>query len=128
MEPQIVDIGPVLFDRASEKEVSIHNRGRVQFTFDIDPSGLSRPSVCDVTPKTGTVMPGQHAVLKLKVGQALQGQGSLLIYHFAWHYACTTRWGCMFCWHLQHCIQTRSCSYRFSSLAVMCLESLAYSD
>ncbi|KAL0040642.1 hypothetical protein WJX79_000331 [Trebouxia sp. C0005] len=67
VEPQVVDIGPVLFDRASEKEVSIYNRGRVQFTFDIDTSGLSRPSVCDVTPKTGTVMPGQHAVLKLKV-------------------------------------------------------------
>ena len=79
MEPQVVDLGPVLFDRVSEKEVSIHNRGRVQFTFDIDTSGLSRPSVCEVTPRTGTVMPGQHAVLKLKVGQALQWQGSLLM-------------------------------------------------
>ena len=68
MEPQLVDIGPVLFDRASEREVSIHNRGRVQFPFDIDASALSRASVCDISPKSGNVMPGQHAVLKLKVG------------------------------------------------------------
>ena len=67
MEPQIVDIGPVLFDRVSEKEISIHNRGRVQFGYDVDTNGLSRPGVCDVTPKTGVVMPGQHALLKLKV-------------------------------------------------------------
>lgn len=67
MEPQLVDIGPMLFDRASEKEVSIHNKGRVLFPFDVDTSNLSRPSVCDVSPKTGVVLPGQHAVLKLKV-------------------------------------------------------------
>lgn len=67
MEPQLVNLGPVLFDRASEKEVSIHNKGRVQFPFEVDTSALSRPSVCDVSPKTGVVLPGQHAVLKLKV-------------------------------------------------------------
>lgn len=67
MEPQLVDIGPVLFDRATEREVSIHNKGRVHFPFEVDTSALSRPSVCDVSPKAGVVMPGQHAVLKLKV-------------------------------------------------------------
>ena len=67
MEPQLVDVGPVLFDRASEREVSIHNKGKVQFPFEVDTSALSRPSVCDVSPKTGVVSPGQHAVLKLKV-------------------------------------------------------------
>lgn len=34
----------------------------------------------------------------------------------------------MFCWQLQHCIQTHSCSCRFVSLAVISLESLTYSD
>ena len=67
VEPQLVDIGPVLFDRATEREVSIHNKGRVHFPFEVDTSALSRPSVCDVSPKAGVVMPGQHAVLKLKV-------------------------------------------------------------
>ena len=67
VEPQTVDIGPVLFDRATEKEVTIHNKGRVQFDFEIDTGSLSRPSICDVTPRTGAVLPGQHAVLKLKV-------------------------------------------------------------
>ena len=69
MEPQLIDIGAVLFDRASEREVSIHNKGRVQFPFEVDTSALSRPSVCDVSPRTGVVLPGQHAVLKLKVYQ-----------------------------------------------------------
>lgn len=67
MEPQLVDVGPVLFDRASDREVSIHNKGRVQFLYEVDTGALSRPSVCDVSPKTGSVLPGQHAVLKLKV-------------------------------------------------------------
>lgn len=67
VEPQLVDVGPVLFDRASDREVSIHNKGRVQFQFEVDTGALSRPSVCDVSPKTGVVLPGQHAVLKLKV-------------------------------------------------------------
>lgn len=62
-----MDVGPVLFDRATERDVSIHNKGRVQFSFEVDTSELSRPSVCDVTPKTGTVLPGQHALVKLKV-------------------------------------------------------------
>ena len=67
VEPQTVDVGPVLFDRATERDLSIHNKGRVQFSFEVDTSELSRPSVCDVMPKTGTVMPGQHALVKLKV-------------------------------------------------------------
>ena len=67
VEPQLVDVGPVLFDRASDREVSIHNKGRVQFQYEVDTGALSCPSVCDVSPKTGIVLPGQHAVLKLKV-------------------------------------------------------------
>ena len=67
VEPQHVDLGPVLFDRASDKEVSIHNKGKVQFPFEIETSAAPRPSACGVSPKTGVVLPGQHAVLKLKV-------------------------------------------------------------
>lgn len=67
VEPQLVDIGPMLFDRASEKDITIHNKGKVKFEYDVDTSALSRPGICEVSTKSGSVLPGQHAVLKLKV-------------------------------------------------------------
>ena len=57
----------MLFDRASEKDITVHNKGHVQFEYEVDTSCLSRPGICEVSTKGGVVLPGQHAVLKLKV-------------------------------------------------------------
>lgn len=67
----MVDIGPMLFDRASEKDIVINNKGKVMFAYDVDTSSLSRPGICEVSSKSGEVLPGQHAVLKLKVSYLL---------------------------------------------------------
>ena len=78
----MVDIGPMLFDRASEKDIVINNKGKVMFTYDVDTSSLSRPGICEVSSKSGVVLPGQHAVLKLKVSYFLcidNASGRLLL-------------------------------------------------
>lgn len=112
-----MDVGPVLFDRATERDVSIHNKGRVQFSFEVDTSELSRPSVCDVTPKTGTVLPGQHALVKLKVSHISDT--------LFWRGMCSrhpihvpiVRCWCIHCWaqlalhSCQHCATVHTTAY-----------------
>ena len=73
----MVDIGPMLFDRASEKDIIINNKGKVKFAYDVDTTSLSRPGICEVSTKSGVVLPGQHAVLKLKVSHVLCSQHSV---------------------------------------------------
>lgn len=67
VEPQQVDVGQVPFDKTVEKEVIIHNGGKVPVPFKVQAGNLSRPNVVEVMPATGTVGPGAHLALKLTV-------------------------------------------------------------
>ena len=107
VEPQLVDIGPMLFDRASEKDITVHNKGKVKFAYDVDTTSLSRPGICEVSTKSGVVLPGQHAIIKLKVSLC-----NLCISWSAPHYS-----------HLL--LQATNCTLHSQLCSALCLLALA---
>eukprot|EP00798_Chlamydomonas_sp_ICE-L_P006741 gene6741-3411_t len=67
VEPQFIDMGPVLYDKTVEKEIVIANNGKVPFDYRINCSNLQRSSVVTPVPASGVVGPGQKEVVKLKI-------------------------------------------------------------
>lgn len=67
VEPQSIDLGRVLYNKAVERDLVITNSGKVPYDFNINTSRLSRPSIIEPSPRSGVVGPGQRAIIKLKV-------------------------------------------------------------
>lgn len=53
--------------QAAEKELTIHNQGKVPFDFRVNTEGLSRPGIVEPIPRSGVVAPGQKLAVKLKL-------------------------------------------------------------
>lgn len=67
MEPQQIDVGAAVFDRASERELVLQNNGKVPFEFRLLREELSRPGIVECYPEKGLAAAGQHVTVKLKV-------------------------------------------------------------
>ena len=71
MEPQQIDVGAAVFDRASERELVLQNNGKVPFEFCMLREELSRPGIVECNPEKGVAAAGQHVTIKLKVSLML---------------------------------------------------------
>lgn len=62
-----VDFGLLQYDRVEERELNLHNTGRVPLSFQVVKSLLSRPNVVEVVPGGGSVGAGEKQRLRVRV-------------------------------------------------------------
>eukprot|EP01060_Flectonema_neradi_P033529 TRINITY_DN5651_c0_g1_i4.p1 TRINITY_DN5651_c0_g1~~TRINITY_DN5651_c0_g1_i4.p1 ORF type:complete len:4653 (+),score=840.28 TRINITY_DN5651_c0_g1_i4:145-14103(+) len=62
-----LDFGLVSYERSCEKELVLHNSGKVSFTYTVDSSQFSPAGALEVSPPTGTVKGGDKAKLLVKL-------------------------------------------------------------
>jgi hypothetical protein len=67
IEPQFFDVGIQLFDRPVDRELVIHNQGKVPFDYNINLLLLSLPGIAEVHPSSGKVASGARETIKFKV-------------------------------------------------------------
>ena len=67
LEPQQIDVGATVFDRATERELVLQNHGKVPFEFRMMTEELSRPGIVECHPEKGVAAAGQHVTINLKV-------------------------------------------------------------
>eukprot|EP01062_Namystynia_karyoxenos_P075960 TRINITY_DN7388_c0_g1_i1.p1 TRINITY_DN7388_c0_g1~~TRINITY_DN7388_c0_g1_i1.p1 ORF type:complete len:3850 (+),score=1433.28 TRINITY_DN7388_c0_g1_i1:116-11551(+) len=66
LDKSALDFGALQYDRREEKEVFLHNLGKVSFTYQVDLSGLRRGGVVDVVPMQGQVKAGDRARMQVR--------------------------------------------------------------
>jgi hydrocephalus-inducing protein len=59
--------GQALFHKTIEKDVQLHNTGRVPFPFKVSTEPLQRKSVLDIRPMEGRLGPGEKVTFKMKI-------------------------------------------------------------
>ena len=68
VEPQLIELGHMAYNRVVDKEVVVVNQGKVPFSFRVNLDTLSRGSVvADCSSLGGTIAAGGREILKLKV-------------------------------------------------------------
>ena len=68
VEPQLIELGHMAYNRVVDKEVVVVNQGKVPFSFRVNLDTLSRSSVvADCSSLGGTIAAGGREILKLKV-------------------------------------------------------------
>jgi hydrocephalus-inducing protein len=67
IEPQLFDVGIQLFDRSVDRELLIHNQGKVPFSYSINLLLLSLPGIVEAHPTSGRIAAGARESIKLKV-------------------------------------------------------------
>eukprot|EP01065_Artemidia_motanka_P026772 TRINITY_DN32019_c0_g1_i1.p1 TRINITY_DN32019_c0_g1~~TRINITY_DN32019_c0_g1_i1.p1 ORF type:complete len:3749 (+),score=1074.75 TRINITY_DN32019_c0_g1_i1:85-11331(+) len=66
LDKSALDFGAIQYDRHEERDVSLHNLGKVAFAFQVDLSGLRRRGVVDVFPQQGQVKAGDKMRLVVR--------------------------------------------------------------
>eukprot|EP00756_Hemistasia_phaeocysticola_P037141 Hpha_TRINITY_DN16680_c2_g2::TRINITY_DN16680_c2_g2_i1::g.182314::m.182314/K17570/HYDIN; hydrocephalus-inducing protein len=66
LDRSALDFGAIPYDRHDDKEVLLHNMGRVSFSFQVDLSGLKRKGVVEVVPLHGHVKAGEKQKLVVR--------------------------------------------------------------
>ena len=67
IDPKVIDLGIQPYEKTFEREVQVHNPGKVPCSYRVDLSRVKRPGVLSVSPTAGTLEAGQREVLTVKV-------------------------------------------------------------
>ena len=67
IDPKVIDLGIQPYEKTFEREVQVHNPGKVPCSYRVDLSRVKRPGVLSVSPTAGTLEAGQREVLMVKV-------------------------------------------------------------
>ena len=67
LDTTVVNFGAVAFDKTIEKEVILANPGKVAFPYRVNTQSLTRHSVLEVSPTTGTLQAGERVTLKMQI-------------------------------------------------------------
>ena len=62
-----LDFGPVAYDKSSERELLLHNSGKVSFSYSVDTSQFEPSDSIEVIPPTGIVKGGDKAKLIVRL-------------------------------------------------------------
>ncbi|CAD7699035.1 unnamed protein product [Ostreobium quekettii] len=71
IEPDNISLGAQPYDRAIEREITLHNQGKVPFDFNVIKSHLTYGWMVESIPEKGRVGAGQRDTLKLKIKAGL---------------------------------------------------------
>jgi hydrocephalus-inducing protein len=66
-DKQVIDFGSLQYEYAAERDFTIQNTGKVEFTFNIATDGVKPPRVCVVQPLSGKIAPGSKQRVMVKV-------------------------------------------------------------
>ena len=67
IDPKVIDLGIQPYEKTFEREIQVHNPGKVPCSFCVDLSRMKRPGVLSVSPLSGTLDAGQRETLMVKV-------------------------------------------------------------